>query len=87
MGAVRDRRWWDRCWERTVGGWQSRSWADRPGDPTATRSAILKVVDADQPPLRIFFGKTPIEVATQDYESRLATWNQWQPVSVAAYGA
>ncbi len=66
---------------------QSRSWAESPGDPTATRSAILKVVDADKPPLRIFFGKTPLEVATQDYESRLATWNEWQPVSVEAYGA
>ena len=58
-----------------------------PGDPTATRRAILKVVDADNPPLRIFFGNTPIEVATKDYQSRLATWNQWQPVSVEAYRA
>ncbi len=66
---------------------QSRSWAESPGDPPATRGAILKVVDADKPPLRIFFGKTPLEVATQDYESRLATWNEWQPVSVEAYGA
>ena len=66
---------------------QSRSWAASPGDPTATRGAILKVVDADEPPLRIFFGRTPIEVATKDYESRLATWNEWQPVSVQAHGA
>jgi NAD(P)-dependent dehydrogenase (short-subunit alcohol dehydrogenase family) len=65
----------------------NRSWAASPGDPTATRGAILKVVDADKPPLRIFFGKAPIEVATRDYESRLATWNEWQPVSVEAYGA
>ena len=66
---------------------QSRSWADSPGNPSATRSAILKVVDADKPPLRVFFGKTPIETATKDYESRLATWKEWQPVSLAAYGA
>jgi len=66
---------------------QSRSWADSPGDPTATRSAILKVVDADRPPLRVFFGTAPIEVVTRDYESRLATWNEWQPVSVEAQGA
>jgi NAD(P)-dependent dehydrogenase (short-subunit alcohol dehydrogenase family) len=58
-----------------------------PGDPTATRNAILKVVDADEPPLRIFFGKTPLEIATRDYESRLETWNEWQPVSIEAYGA
>jgi hypothetical protein len=27
-----------------------------PGDPDATGPAILKVVDAKDPPLRIFFG-------------------------------
>ena len=57
-----------------------------PGDPKATRAAILKVVDADEPPLRIFFGKAPLEIATKDYESRLKTWNEWQPVSVEAHG-
>jgi NAD(P)-dependent dehydrogenase (short-subunit alcohol dehydrogenase family) len=61
-------------------------WADQPGDPAATRAAILKVVDAENPPLRIFFGKAPLQVATLDYESRLATWRQWQPLSAEAYG-
>ena len=60
--------------------------AAKPGDPTATRDAILKVVDADEPPLRIFFGEAPIEIATKDYESRLAEWNEWQPISVEAQG-
>jgi NAD(P)-dependent dehydrogenase (short-subunit alcohol dehydrogenase family) len=59
----------------------------RPGHPEATRGPILKVVDADFPPLRIFFGEAPLGIATQDYESRLATWNQWQPVSIEAQGA
>ena len=65
---------------------QRADWADQPGDPAATRAAILKVVDAENPPLRIFFGKAPLEVATRDYESRLATWRQWQSLSVEAYG-
>jgi NAD(P)-dependent dehydrogenase (short-subunit alcohol dehydrogenase family) len=60
-------------------GWQV-------GTPRATRTAILKVVDADQPPLRIFFGKV-LESVTDEYEQRLATWNEWQPVSIEAYGA
>jgi len=60
--------------------------ANDPGDPTATRGAILKVVDAEKPPLRIFFGTAPLAIATADYESRLATWNQWQPVSIEAHG-
>lgn len=56
------------------------------GDPAATRAAILKVVDAEEPPLRIFLGKSPLSVATADYEKRLATWNQWQSVSEEAQG-
>ncbi len=57
-----------------------------PGDPVATRDAILTIVDAEQPPLRIFFGQAPLAIATADYESRLKTWNEWQPVSIAAHG-
>jgi NAD(P)-dependent dehydrogenase (short-subunit alcohol dehydrogenase family) len=60
--------------------------ANNPGDPTATRGAVLKIVDADEPPLRAFFGTAPLEIATKDYESRLATWNEWQPVAVEAHG-
>ena len=58
-----------------------------PGDPHATREAVLAVVDADEPPLRIFFGDGPLAVATKDYESRLATWREWEPVSVKAHGS
>ena len=57
-----------------------------PGDPTATRAAVLEVVDAEEPPLRIFFGEAPLGVATTDYESRLAQWREWEPVSIAAHG-
>ncbi|KZF11346.1 MULTISPECIES: SDR family oxidoreductase [unclassified Rhodococcus (in: high G+C Gram-positive bacteria)] len=57
-----------------------------PGDPSATRSALLKVVDAEKPPLRVFFGEAPLEIATKDYESRLASWREWQPVAVEAHG-
>jgi NAD(P)-dependent dehydrogenase (short-subunit alcohol dehydrogenase family) len=57
-----------------------------PGDPVATRDAVLKIVDSENPPLRVFFGQAPLALATADYESRLATWNEWQPLSVAAQG-
>ncbi|KQU35516.1 NAD(P)-dependent dehydrogenase (short-subunit alcohol dehydrogenase family) [Rhodococcus fascians] len=57
-----------------------------PGDPVATRSALLKVVDAEKPPLRVFFGEAPLQIATTDYESRLANWREWQPVAVEAHG-
>jgi NAD(P)-dependent dehydrogenase (short-subunit alcohol dehydrogenase family) len=57
-----------------------------PGEPTATRAAILSVVDAAEPPLRVFFGDGPLAIATADYEKRLATWREWEPVSIAAHG-
>jgi NAD(P)-dependent dehydrogenase (short-subunit alcohol dehydrogenase family) len=57
-----------------------------PGDPVATRAAILRVVDAERPPLRVFFGDGPLAIATADYESRLAEWREWEPVSVEAHG-
>ncbi|QHC57985.1 SDR family oxidoreductase [Rathayibacter sp. VKM Ac-2760] len=64
----------------------SRPSAAVQGDPTASRIGILAVVDAEEPPLRIFFGRAPLEIATADYESRLATWRKWQDVSIAAHG-
>ncbi|WP_100344429.1 SDR family NAD(P)-dependent oxidoreductase [Compostimonas suwonensis] len=56
------------------------------GVPSATRAAILAVVDADQPPLRIFFGRNMIEQATTEYEQRIAGWEAWRTVSEAAHG-
>ncbi|MDT5099389.1 MAG: hypothetical protein QOC76_3126 [Mycobacterium sp.] len=58
----------------------------KPGDPKASAAAILKVVDAPEPPLRVFFGEAPLQLAKNDYENRLKTWEQWQPVSVLAQG-
>lgn len=57
-----------------------------PGDPTASAAAIMRVVDANPPPLRVFFGTAPLGIAEADYEGRLATWREWQPVSELAQG-
>jgi NAD(P)-dependent dehydrogenase (short-subunit alcohol dehydrogenase family) len=56
------------------------------GNPEATGPAILKVVDADKPPLRIFFGTGPLEIIKDEYAKRIATWEQWNEVSRAAHG-
>jgi NAD(P)-dependent dehydrogenase (short-subunit alcohol dehydrogenase family) len=66
---------------------QRKARAGNPGDPVATREAVLQVVDAENPPLRIFFGDAPLKIATRDYESRLATWREWESLSVAAHGS
>lgn len=64
---------------------RKQRWAE-PGDPKASATALLRVVDAEQPPLRAFFGASPLQTARADYESRLANWEQWQPVAVQAQG-
>ncbi|GAB2970775.1 short-chain dehydrogenase/reductase [Amycolatopsis acidiphila] len=65
---------------------QRRSRVATPGDPVATRAAVLALVDAEKPPLRVFFGDGPLRIATADYESRLAEWQAWQELSVKAHG-
>jgi NAD(P)-dependent dehydrogenase (short-subunit alcohol dehydrogenase family) len=57
-----------------------------PGDPASSAAAIMRVVDADPPPLRVFFGTAPLSIAEADYASRLETWREWQPVSELAQG-
>jgi NAD(P)-dependent dehydrogenase (short-subunit alcohol dehydrogenase family) len=57
-----------------------------PGDPVASAAAILEVVDADEPPLRVFFGAAPLGIAKADYAGRLETWEKWNDVSLLAQG-
>ena len=56
------------------------------GDPRATRAAILQVVDAEVPPLRVLLGRSFAPVKAE-YEKRLATWQEWEPLALAAFGA
>jgi NAD(P)-dependent dehydrogenase (short-subunit alcohol dehydrogenase family) len=65
---------------------QRASQFSRPGDPAASAAAILTVVDAENPPLRLFLGESPLATAEADYASRLVTWREWQPVAAAAHG-
>jgi NAD(P)-dependent dehydrogenase (short-subunit alcohol dehydrogenase family) len=60
--------------------------ASEPGDPAASAAAVLRIVDAEKPPLRVFFGTLPLQLAQVDYAQRLATWEEWQPVSELAQG-
>lgn len=56
------------------------------GDPKAAGAAILKIVDAENPPLRVFFGDDALPVAQHLYQQRLETWDQWKGVSHLAQG-
>jgi len=56
------------------------------GDPKATAEAILKLVDANDPPLRLVLGSTILPGARALYADRIATWEAWEEVSNAAQG-
>lgn len=45
-------------------------------DPNDLAIDLLKVVDADEPPLRVLLGR-PIDDIRAAYEARLATWEEW----------
>lgn len=56
------------------------------GDPEATAEAVLKLVDAENPPLRLGLGNTILPRARAAFAERLATWEAWEDVSNAAMG-
>src|ERR1700722_17232498 len=56
------------------------------GDPEATAEAILKLVDAENPPLRLGLGTSILPRARAAYAERLETWEAWEDVSNAAMG-
>jgi len=56
------------------------------GDPRATVEAILGVVDAKEPPLRLFLGKIAFPWTQYVYGERLAAWERLQPVAAKAHG-
>ena len=60
--------------------------ASREGDPRATPAIILKLVDADDPPLRLLLGDGTLETVAREYEARLASWREWEVVSRSAHG-
>ena len=57
------------------------------GDPAATPEAIFKIVDAENPPLRINLGSNNLPWVRTAYAERLATWEEWNAVAAAAQGA
>jgi NAD(P)-dependent dehydrogenase (short-subunit alcohol dehydrogenase family) len=56
------------------------------GEPEATTPAVLKLIDSENPPLHFFLGKYGYPMIKQVYEGRLAEWDSWNEVAVAAHG-
>lgn len=65
---------------------QSEQAAASMGDPVGVGPAILEIADAEQPPLRVFFGIAPTQIVPYVYQGRLDTWKQWESLSVQANG-
>jgi NAD(P)-dependent dehydrogenase (short-subunit alcohol dehydrogenase family) len=56
------------------------------GVPEATGPAILEVVDADEPPLRVFFGAGTLDMIRGEYERRMENWERWDDLANRAHG-
>jgi len=59
---------------------------DFRGDAMGTVAALLKLIDSENPPLRLLLGKYANMLVKKDYESRNMEWNAWQDVTLAAQG-
>lgn len=58
----------------------------KQGDPKATPEAIFKLVDAANPPLRLFLGDQNLPEIREAYTQRLKIWEEWEVISNAAQG-
>ena len=58
----------------------------KSGDPTASSAAILKLVDAENPPLRLLLGDAASQIVPKIYEQRLNIWAEWTDLARVADG-
>lgn len=56
------------------------------GDPAAAAQTLLKIVDSDNPPLRVLFGQGFYQMLKQVYADRLKTWADGQDLAMEAHG-
>ncbi|MCD0488076.1 SDR family NAD(P)-dependent oxidoreductase [Pedobacter sp. MC2016-14] len=73
---------YDKVREGLAAGNKLEDW----GVPEATAEAVLKLVDAETPPLRLILGRVGIQWIKYVYGQRMQTWEEWQEVSTAAQG-
>lgn len=53
----------------------------QPGDPYKAGLALLRLVDADEPPLRLLLGNSAADLAPRVYRQRLAEWERWDTLT------
>src|ERR1700761_7496617 len=57
---------------------------DFRGVAAGTTAAILKLIDSENPPLRLLLGKYAYALVKREYETRDAGWNSWKEITLAA---
>ncbi|WP_055712869.1 oxidoreductase [Streptomyces torulosus] len=53
----------------------------QPGDPRKAGEALLKLLDAERPPLRILLGNSAADLAPRVLRERLAEWEEWDALA------
>ncbi|TWI13070.1 SDR family NAD(P)-dependent oxidoreductase [Sphingobacterium siyangense] len=64
---------------------QDRVTPDFFGEPTHTVDAVLKLVDAENPPLHLLFGKVAYPAVKQAYDKKIEEFELWKDVSESAH--
>jgi hypothetical protein len=54
---------------------------NEPGDPAKAAAAIIKVLDAENPPLRLVLGSDAVDALRAHHESLLADMVTWETLS------
>ena len=57
------------------------------GNPRATTEAMFDLVDAENPPLRLFLGSHNLPMVRAAYADRMAIWEAWDSVATSAQGS
>lgn len=53
-------------------------------DPRLAAEALMKLVNSNNPPLRLILGSLVFDVAIENAEKRISTWKEWEAVSRSA---
>ncbi len=53
-------------------------------DPSLAAEALMKLVNSDNPPLRLILGSVVYDLAINTLTERIITWEEWETVSRAA---
>ena len=63
---------------------QQNSTESVDSDPTLAAEAIMKLVNSENPPLRLILGSLVYDLAVENAEKRISTWKEWESVSRSA---